>query len=350
MSQKSFESKNWLGELDTLAQKRTRSFVLVHGEGSDLSNFTTSEGRAKRKTISQKLALALVDVANKKRKPERVKSYWNTFYCQNKLIESDGKIYTKYCKNRFCTVCCAIRKATVINQYLPFIQSWEDCHFLTLTIKSISAKQLPRYVKGMLRFFKTIVDKHMKRYKRGKGPLLQGLKSFECNFNPRSRTYNPHFHLIVKTKEIGEIILSEWLKRLPRRHAESWAQKLKPITNKTQGLIEIVKYGSKIFTERDLYKKTARKMTPYVYVSALDNILTAMAGHRIFDRFGFNLPKHLRKVKIKNSMMLEHYEEWSYNSNVSDWINFETGETLSGYQLSRELAYILQNNIDLELH
>lgn len=347
MSERFGFQENRARALDTLAQKRTRPFVIVHGEGSDLSNYTALEGKAKRKTISQKLALALVDVADKKGKPERAKSYWNTFYCQNKLIESKGKLYTKYCKNRFCTVCCAIRKATIINQYLPSIESWENCHFLTLTIKSIPAKELPRYVKGMLKLFKTIIDKHSKRYKRGKGILLQGLKAFECNFNPDVRTYNPHFHILVRTREIGEIILSEWLARIPRKHAQRWAQKLTPITNKEQGLIEIVKYGSKIFTERDLNKKAARKTTPYVYVSALDNILTAMTGHRIFDRFGFSLPAHLRKSKKTKSVILKNFGQWIFNSHISDWINFETGEILSGYQLSRELQHILKNNIDL---
>ena len=51
------------------------------------------------------------------------------------------------------------------------------------------------------------------------------------------------------------------------------------------GLIEVVKYGSKIFTEPDPNKKNRKKITRYVYISALYNILSAMRNIHLFDRF-----------------------------------------------------------------
>ncbi len=48
-------------------------------------------------------------------------------------------------------------------------------------------------------------------------------------------------------------------------------------------MIEIVKFGSKIFTEPDGYNKSKTKGKENVYVAALDNIFMAIKGFRIFD-------------------------------------------------------------------
>jgi hypothetical protein len=101
--------------------------------------------RATKKTITQKLMLDLIDVAEgKRRNKEHIQAYWNTWHCQNILFTSEGRVYADYCKNRFCPVCCGIRKARLINQYLPVLKEWEDAHFLTLTLKSIPASQLEK--------------------------------------------------------------------------------------------------------------------------------------------------------------------------------------------------------------
>lgn len=72
--------------------------------------------------------------------------------------------------------------------------------FLTLTVKSCDARKLPSYMKAFVRGFKRITAKHRKRYQRGKGNKLIGVRSLECNFNPKRKTYNPHFHIITKDK------------------------------------------------------------------------------------------------------------------------------------------------------
>ena len=107
----------------------------------------------------------------------------------------------------------------MINRYLPVLETWEDCHFVTLTIKAIPAIELPRYCKGLLKVFAQIVEKYRTRSKRGKGIALVGIRSLECNFNPNTRTYNPHFHVLVKTKEMAEILIHEWLSVIPPKYA-----------------------------------------------------------------------------------------------------------------------------------
>ncbi len=342
------------GLLDTLAQRRTgvesplhNIPIVVSGLGSDLHNTGALFGRAKRKKITQAMVLSLIDVATKKNKPDRVRTYWNTYHCQSRIITANDRLHGKYCKNRFCTLCSSIRKANLINKYYPYIQTWEDSHFLTLTVKAIPAKELPRYCKGMLKLFAKIIDKHRKRGKRGKGIALEGIRSLECNFNPKARTYNPHFHVLVRSRQMAEAIKQEWLIRFPKVHARPYAQHIRKVEDMTKDLIETIKYGSKIFTEPDLRRKEAKGESRYVYVSALDNILTAMAGRRIFDRFGFNLPP--KESKSPNERHLIEYNIWSYEPRTSDWVNLETGETLTGFLPSKELSILLKTQIDKDL-
>jgi hypothetical protein len=83
------------------------------------------------------MVLQLVDISISENLPELKRSYWNTFHCQNKVITSNGRLYGKYCKNRYCTLCSANRKADIINRYLPTIQEWPDQYFLTPTVKAV---------------------------------------------------------------------------------------------------------------------------------------------------------------------------------------------------------------------
>jgi hypothetical protein len=170
----------------------------------------------------------------------------------------------------------------------------------------------------------------------------------ECNFNPEERTYNPHYHIIVPNWEIAILLKREWMKLWTKRYTNGWAQDIRKITNKVEGLIEVVKYGSKIFTEPDPNKKNGQKVTRYVYISALYNILSAMKNIRLFDRFGFNLPRVSSSEIISPSTLIE-YEEMSYDSDIRDWVNEETGETLSGYNPPSDLLHILSRQINTEL-
>jgi hypothetical protein len=58
--------------------------------------------------------------------------------------------------------------------------------------------------------------------------------------------------------EMGEIIKNEWLARCSRHLVSCKAQKIERVWNNETALIEIVKYGSKIFTEPDIKGKTSR--------------------------------------------------------------------------------------------
>ena len=340
-----------MGNIYTLAQNGTnktgQNNVIVNGEGSDLSKKEALKGRAKRKTITQIMMLNLISIAQENGEPELEKSYWNTYYCQQNIITADGRLYGKYCKNRFCTLCCANHKAEMINKYYPIMRDWTEPYFLTLTVKACRANQLKAYINSMLKTFQKITEKHRKQHQRGKGLKLVGVKSLESNFNPVRNTYNPHFHIITKEKWMAEVILEEWLNRSKKGYTLRWSQNLQPVNNLQTGLIEIIKYGSKIFTEPDLKKKAKATDTAYIYLNALDTILTAMKGKRIFDRFGFNAPKNT-KPKYTPAKLLSTYKEWEYNAESCDWINPITGEVLTHFKLPSNLEAILSENLDIE--
>lgn len=336
------------GRIYTLAQSWTENSTkeprLLTGQGSDLNNREALKGKAKRKIISQCLALTLVDIA--KERGHCPKSFWNTYHCQQKIFTHEGKLHGQYCKNRICTLCNANRKADIINRYLPVMAEWPDPQFVTLTIVSVRAIKLKFYVNAMIKAFKQIKDTQRKRHKRGKGIALFGIKSLECNFNPIKKTYNPHFHLLVPDKATAELLVNEWLKKWTPKFAGRKAQFYRPMRNdKQKDLLEVVKYGSKIFTEPDLNKKSQAKTPPLIYANALYNILLAMKGHRLFDRFGFDLPEDTPKPETKNQLA-NTYESWLYDPRLYDWVKPETDEVLSEYQLPPQLEFLLGSNIN----
>lgn len=340
-----------VGVVHKLAQNETavlgNGLAIVQGDGSKFPGWEPFRAKTKRKIISQVLSVNLAAVAETNNQPEQAKSYWNTYHCQERLISQNGVFFGKYCKNKFCPLCLNIRKARIINDYLPVIQDWKEPYFLTLTVKSVPKRLLNKRLKDMNRAFRLIKDKYRKRHQRGKGPILRGIKSLECNFNPLSKTYNPHFHLLVPDKETGEIILREWLSLWTDKFAIKAAQKLVKVYSRRTALIEIVKYGCKIFTEPSL-KKTGEKKGKGqrdIYIAALDNIFQGMNGLRVFERFGFNLPA--KPKKENKTRVISDFKEWEFAPEVYDWINVENGKRLSGYILNADLEFLLFNRLNI---
>lgn len=346
------------GRIYTLAQSGTETkrcsaqFTVISGEGVDIANNHSLANRTKRKVITKAMVLSLIDISKEKEDLNRVQSYWNTYHCIENLISSDGKLYGKYCKNRFCTICNSIRKAEMINKYYSYLSKWPDPHFVTLTVKACKEGMLNNRTTQMLKAFKLLQNRCKKRNQRGQGIRLMGIKSLECNFNPDKQTYNPHFHIIVPNKEIAELLKDEWIKTwrpIPKetyryKYTTPKAQHIEPIVNLETALIEIIKYGSKIFTEPDLNRKCAKKTQPIIYARALDNIFVAMKGKRIFERFGFNLPNQIQR-KSKTRIVYD-FKNWTFSDDASDWVNLETGEVLTGYVQPPELNYLLNNCIN----
>lgn len=324
------------------------------GDGIDVNDYSLFQKISKRKLTTVKTVIPIIDIAMEKGDAKMVKSLWNAYHCQDILTVSDGRVYAKYCKNRYCTECCAIRKAEMINKYYPTLAQWNDAYLVTLTIKSCKESELRSLVNDMCRGFKQMIERCKKRHQRGRGIKLQGIKSLECNFNPVDRTYNPHFHLIVPSREVAVMLVVEWQKQWkvkgdsrPYKRVSPMGQHIRKVKNVERDLIEVIKYSTKIFTDPDMKKKNGRTLPPKIYVYALYNIYTALKNKRIFERFGFNLPVQSRKSS--SPQLVDDCETLQYDLSAGDWVNQDTGECFTGYRCSAELNYLLNDSIDNEL-
>lgn len=85
-----------------------------------------------------------------------------------------------------------------------------------------------------------------------------------------------------------------------------------------------------------------------VYAHALDNILCTMKGKIIFDRFAFNLPKTDKKKTPQQ--LITNFDEFTFSSTSSDWVNKKTSECLTGYLQPIELSYLLNECINIETY
>jgi hypothetical protein len=124
---------------------------------------------------------------------------------------------------------------------------------------------MPVMIKAMNQAFRLVKAKHGKRSKRGTGQKLMGLKCLECNFNPK--TYNPHLHLLVPSREMAEKIIDERLQIWTKRYPYHDAQNCRKVEDTEKYLIEVIKYEAKTFTEPDGKRKPDKKARPkFMYV------------------------------------------------------------------------------------
>lgn len=344
---KYFNTLGLSGTNGTLNAK-TSGTITLNGKGADISNGKALHNLSKKKTITQSIVLSLIDVAKKKEDPKMVKSLWNTYHCRSNVIRVEDRIYGNYCRSRICSICNGVRKAELIRKYLSVVQTWERPYFVTLTAKSVPAKGLYTRLRDMNRGLKLIIDKYKKRAQRGKGMRLVGVKSLECNFNPKLRTYNPHLHLVVETEEMANILKEEWLNKCTVKFANPKAQCVILIKEdeKEENLVEVIKYSTKQFTEPDPNNKGKKNASRKVYTAAMYNIHKAMKGIRVFDRFGFNLPKSSHKQGQSREQM--DWEAYKYKPVLQDWVN-RKNQRLTGFIPSQELMDTLTNQINSEL-
>ena len=120
------------------------------------------------------------------------------------------------------------------------------------------------------------------------------------------------------------------------------------LRNKETDLVEIIKYGSKIFTDPDGKKRRDKRGSVKIYVRALDNIYAAMKGEHLTDRFGFNLPKKAKKEKSKE-ILTSDYIRWEYDLKSRDWLSEDYESTLTAFVPDAGLESILENYIDTSL-
>lgn len=158
-----------------------------------------------------------------------IKSYKNTCYCATKKRKvknrktGEVEIKTKYCKNRWCFICNNIRMAVNISHYLPQLEEMENPYFVTLTLPTCTAEELPERIKYFEATWRKIYNRsHEKRVKEinEKDIRLNGVRSMECTLRPDGM-YHYHMHLIIEGRINAEWLVQKWLKINKKANGEA---------------------------------------------------------------------------------------------------------------------------------
>jgi hypothetical protein len=321
--------------------------------GLDLGNLTALERRAKRILLTQTMNLRLRDIAQADENWKWYNRFDAALLCQTELIVAEHRSHSIYCRQRCCLICLANQKAGKVNRYLKTVKDMPDPHFLTITAESVKKDGLNVRVDETVEAIRILIARYKKRWQRGKQVKFYGLWSLESNFNPIAKTYNPHIHMILPNEYAAQTFKEDWMEywRLKGVKISLKGQHYRKVKKKrTKDLIEIVKYGSKIFTEPDIAKRrkyNLPKKPSFIYVRALYNIFIAMDGHDVFNTFGFPSPK--LKRPCKQTKKVTQYKIYNYDLAAPDWVNDETGLRLAKYNPPDELEALLASRVNSDL-
>lgn len=321
--------------LDTLAQLGSNDKNPCHKSDADDDikfDATTSIAdkksllkRARRKYFSSNFSLRLVDASKNNIRSVLKKSYWNTFHCARQLqVCADGSVKGHYCKNRWCLVCNSIRTARLIRTYQPILDGWEDKYMVTLTVPNCKGLDLKHSLEYMYYYFTQCKN----TFKCRKVKFV-GVRKLECTYNAVTNEYHPHFHVIVRKKEVADALVDEWLKRI--KYATRAAQDVREAN--TGSSMELFKYFSKVISKTG--KSADGKAKSTVYADAQDMIFNAVRRKRVFQPFGFKVSADDSDDKEDEEVTLSEViaiAEW--DTDFHDWFRDDTGEALTGYNPS----------------
>lgn len=292
--------------LDTLGREVTKEGV-NEAEKPLSPSYKSFIKRQISKAITSKMMFKLVDLDS----PLKF-SYFHTLKCNDILLQDKRNISSRYCKTRFCVICNRIKTAKVINEYLPIIDGLSDLTMLTLTIPSVKADQLPSAYKMMVESFRRITRNIKKNYPQNS---VIGFRAYECNYNSKKDTFNPHFHILMQGKTNAFLIKNLWLDQI--KGASYKAQDVQSANS--SALIEIVKYVCKGVVKEQFYPQ------------AMDCIFRSLRGKKVFETFGIkklNLDMNtINKTVI--DFKTSDVDVWVWDHEIMDWIN-SSGELFIG--------------------
>lgn len=325
--------------LDKLAQQVTRS-VSPPVEDGDLgltksAKFSAKENfgkRARVKFLTEAMSVGLANVPGSK----LTKSYWNTFYCSSILHKKGDSLTGKYCKNRWCLVCCRIRSAKLIKQYAPVLESWPNKHLVTLTVPNCAAADLEATVKGMKAGFDTIRRSFTMQHRRKQraSPLV-ALRKLESTHNPDRDDYHPHFHLVVPDLATANELREAWLLQFP---SAKWnGQDVRPANGGASH--ELFKYFTKLITTQSKER--------FIRLGPLNVIFEAISGQRTFQAFGVSAPKEVltddEADVLAEELEIDAVFEWVQAQ--ADWVDKASGELLTDYKPSPQFRKFVESKI-----
>lgn len=286
--------------LDKLAQLRKDK---VKGLG-----ISKLEKRAKAKSLT----LPLVRELSKLKTSPLQTAYERSLSCCSTIEVRGGVATSRYCNGRWCMVCNRIRTGKLINAYEPILSRFNEPVFLTLTAPNVSGENLSNEVGRLQSTIRKIHD-----VLRKKGVKVKGIRKLETTWNENT-LYHPHFHFIIDGWDTASMMLDEWMKRNPK--ANRGGQNIQKATE--ESIKELFKYFTKIVTKEEVYP-----------IKVLDTIFRSMKGRRVFQssNLKLNVSEDIEELQSEEAVNVSNgYYLW--DEVCTDWINFGTGEVLSGYK------------------
>ena len=244
----------------------------------------------------------------------------------------------RFCKCRWCLTCCNIRTAELLKDYLPILKSWPEKYLVTLTIPNCKAEELENTIQYMLGVMSKIRETMKKQHQRGqRAAQLVGFRKLEVTFNPSLKNYHPHFHLILNNRQAADDLRHMWLGHM---QTAKWdAQDVRQADNNSAA--EVMKYFTKIIS-----RHSAKRV---IMVDELNTIFEAVAGVRTFQSLGgIKVTKTTdaedqEAEALAEAMETESVYEW--HQAVTDWVNTETGELLTGFEPGDQLRELVEKRM-----
>lgn len=323
--------------LDTSAQPGKTAELCGSSEGRDPQK--TLQKRARAKALSQSINVRLAELDGSPLE----KRYRSAFYCGHEVFEdAQGVLRSKRCNQRSCIPCAHVRTARAIDRYRPALaavaaERGERQFFVTLTRPNVRAPELAREVRALLRSEKRIRDAMRKANPEGR--RLAAVRKIEVTPNVERGTFHPHLHYVVVGEADARELVRRWLDA--NATAVPAAQDVRPVVKGTE--TELFKYVTK------LTAKTEDGRREWIEPAALDVIFCALDGRRTWQALGDVLGRATGTDEEDGDDMpvtmaprpRGREVTWEWARELSDWVDFTTGEVLSDYEPSRRVARLV---------
>jgi plasmid rolling circle replication initiator protein Rep len=254
------------------------------------------------------------------------KRYWNTYHCQDVIIQQSDKFKGSLCRKRWCTECCRIKTAEMTNGYKQPMLDLGQLYFVTLTTPNVSGSNLKKEIQKMIDVFYLIKDNLRKTYKI----KLNGIRKIEVTYNEKTNEYHPHFHLIQDNLEASNLVLNLWLKHFKKASIKGQDIRRIDTTNET-AFIELFKYAT---------KETNSKGQQYDG-EVLHTIYSSIGSKRIYQTYGNirKIPKP--KTPTENEMEIDYVPEqnniWYYEKSAIDWVTFDNQLLINTLEIKHKI-------------
>jgi hypothetical protein len=256
-------------------------------------------------------------------------------------VNEAGETESRYCGTRFCQVCNGIRTNMLFDRLKQKMAESDKWYMVVLSVQNCKDSELKNMVCRYKRNWQQI-NKWFKNNHEYKG---NGFYTYEITYNEYADSYHPHIHIMIDNKESADKILELWLKLNHSSKVKNYALldkgnkviEMKPQASKEDAdmILELIKYATKPGT------KDKKSGTININANALIVIYEALQDKQVFQTFGsFRGIKDYTEEEVSDIVQSSNENVnagagvYNWSPQNSDWLNYDTGEFLTGNKKS----------------